>query len=1077
MAFTVYPDAATSALLGTPINAPVPLAAGAAMGSFAPLAGHVGPDPDAFNLQTTFIRISMSGAALATPPQVELKAVNPTAVTEGPAVAIAATSIGAVQALLDGTNVTGAASAYFAGASFVNNVYLLKVVIDIAGTTLKLRITNNTGAARDFVWVVGSSGTESQKAWIHASPAALTYTALINQSAAQTAQSIQLINRGTGDLTVSGVSPAIAAPFQNTSGLPVTIAPNAAPSNVVIGFNAPATIGDTPLVNISFTSNDPAPAVGGGHNNQFRLSATTTKLEVALALDDSGSMSWGSGGEDPPIGGPDFSRWSELRSATKIFLELLGGFGENKGTFGIVKFPGKDALPVTDLTSYDFVKATSIPSAGGMSTVENLLDATDPFYKGTPMSYALQRLQSGAPPYFATDTNSINKSTRWMLVMSDGAWNDSPDPRTRIDAIAGAKIKVFSAGYGTANEVDFATLQAISTGPGTTPGGQAMQVPAGQDGAMLLANSFKSALKAGLTSISSPGDPTSILRGDNPEARHPIIITPYDTRAAFSINWNTPDAGRMVLQLITPTCDLITPENAKGGKIPGITFSGDIRHQLYIIDQSYLRNAANPAQPRHGTWRMIVTSSKLGGFEGPPDSEQYSYDVLTESSLRMDVSLDRSVYYAGDPIGVTAKLTLNGLPLTHAAVNLEVNGPGQSMDNWLAAAPVTEAEYKSAATALSKKEPSAIFIKAYAAGLKGIRFDRFSRTATLSMTEAENSGAYSASVTQTPTPDSYKLYVTAVGITPDGVVFRRERALETRVVVRPKFEFTPIDFFYDTLGENPQVLTANVRVTPKDEFENLMVIDPKTSQDLVLNARDAKVIGTFDTSFDGTYSIRMSYTRGARPSLSLVVAGTPVVQDLVIAPVDQLRYADRAVAFKLGVEGATGANKHANPKDSLGDVTRKPSGAFVSLGGYGSLTVGVEDLVIEAQGDDDVTVFVQPDHDMRSYLVEALPADKGDGWVPLGKSAGTTQSFSLRKAGLEAAAAIRITDTSGRTRGADMKPLATPGVSVRGVGFAKTASRRICFSAPWGLSLRWLIILLLLIGGLIGALIRHLFKV
>src|SRR6266850_2186576 len=1006
MAFTVYPDAATSALLGTPINAPVPLAAGAAMGSFAPLAGHVGPDPDAFNLQTTFIRISMSGAALATPPQVELKAVNPTAVTEGPAVAIAATSIGAVQALLDGTNVTGAASAYFAGASFVNNVYLLKVVIDIAGTTLKLRITNNTGAARDFVWVVGSSGTESQKAWIHASPAALTYTALINQSAAQTAQSIQLINRGTGDLTVSGVSPAIAAPFQNTSGLPVTIAPNAAaPSNVVIGFNAPATIGDTPLVKISFASNDPAPAVGGGHNNQFRLSATTTKLEVALALDDSGSMSWGSGGEDPPIGGPDFSRWSELRSATKIFLELLGGFGENKGTFGIVKFPGKDALPVTDLTSYDFVKATSIPSAGGMSTVENLLDATDPFYKGTPMSYALQRLQSGAPPYFATDTNSINKSTRWMLVMSDGAWNDSPDPRTRIDAIAGAKIKVFSAGYGTANEVDFATLQAIST------------------------------------------------------------------------NWNTPDAGRMVLQLITPTCDLITPENAKGGKIPGITFSGDIRHQLYIIDQSYLRNAANPAQPRHGTWRMIVTSSKLGGFEGPPDSEQYSYDVLTESSLRMDVSLDRSVYYAGDPIGVTAKLTLNGLPLTHAAVNLEVNGPGQSMDNWLAAAPVTEAEYKSAATALSKKEPSAIFIKAYAAGLKGIRFDRFSRTATLSMTEAENSGAYSASVTQTPTPDSYKLYVTAVGITPDGVVFRRERALETRVVVRPKFEFTPIDFFYDTLGENPQVLTANVRVTPKDEFGNLMVIDPKTSQDLVLNARDAKVIGTFDTSFDGTYSIRMSYTRGARPSLSLVVAGTPVVQDLVIAPVDQLRYADRAVAFKLGVEGATGANKHANPKDSLGDVTRKPSGAFVSLGGYGSLTVGVEDLVIEAQGDDDVTVFVQPDHDMRSYLVEALPADKGDGWVPLGKSAGTTQSFSLRKAGLEAAAAIRITDTSGRTRGADMKPLATPGVSIRGVGFAKTASRRICFSAPWGLSLRWLIILLLLIGGLIGALIRHLFKV
>jgi len=112
------------------------------------------------------------GAALATPPQVELKAVNPTAVTEGPAWAIAATSIGGSRALLDGTNGDGRRDAYFAGASFVNNVYLLKVVITSRGTTFEAAGSPTTpGAARDFVWVVGSSGTESQKAWIHASPA------------------------------------------------------------------------------------------------------------------------------------------------------------------------------------------------------------------------------------------------------------------------------------------------------------------------------------------------------------------------------------------------------------------------------------------------------------------------------------------------------------------------------------------------------------------------------------------------------------------------------------------------------------------------------------------------------------------------------------------------------------------------------------------------------------------------------------------------------------------------------------------------------------------------------------------
>jgi hypothetical protein len=1036
VAFTIYPDAATSALLGIAANTPVPLGPGAVMAAFAPLAGHVGPDPDAGNLPTTFIRISMSLPASAATPQVELRAVHPSMV-EGPPQIITATSIAMPQALSDGVNGTPAASAYF-NPPHVNNVYLLKVIIDIAGTTLKIRITNNTAVARDFVWVAADSAADSQQPWIHATPNALNFTALINQTSDETAQSIQITNRGTGPLSVTAVSPAIAAPY-TISGLPVNVDPNpAAASNVVIGFNAPGAIGDTPLAGFTLTSTDPGPSFGTGHNNQFNLSATTSKLEIGMALDDSGSMSWGPGGEDPPNGGAANSRWSELRTAAKIFLDLLVAFGENRGTFGIVKFPGKQGFPINDVTTYDFdplATAKNIPDLMTMGQTKNQLDLTNPFYQGTPMYYALERLLTAPSPYFAVDANSRDRNRRWILLMSDGAWNSSPDPRGWLPQLVSNKIKVFSAGYGTAKEVDYPTMEALSIGPQAFPGGMAQQVNSGNpNSATALADAFKTAIKAGLTSVSSPLDPTDVLHPGKTEARHSVIITPYDTKAVFMINWNTPDDDRLELQLITPTCELITPESARDGHFPGITFTNDIRHQIYIIDKSFLNNDADPSRPRHGTWQMIVLGRGLRERQG---SEQYSYDVLIESALRMDVTTDRSTYFAGDTVSVSAKLTVVGVPITDAAVKLEVTMPGEGMDNWLAAIPISDGEYREAARMLAEKDASAIFIKAYAANLKGITFNGFTNKVTIPMTDPDNDGVYTAAFDQTSVPDGYKMYVTAVGATQGGVVFRRERSLEVTVGVRPAPGFTLIDILYDPVTATTGLISATVRVTPRDRFGNVVLIDPDTSQHIQLLATDADIDDRLTTRFDGTYTTRMTHKPGAKPSITVIAGGVPVVRDQVIAPIDQLLYVDEVLDYKKGLEGARGANRHTNPKDALGDIRQKPADIFVSLGAYGSLTVRLHGQDILAQGDDDVTVFVHPDADLRSYVVEGMPVGHHGRWVKVGKSAGITQSFSLKEVGLDSISAIRITDTSGRAKGPDLRPIETPGVSIRGVGVAR----------------------------------------
>ena len=117
---------------------------------------------------------------------------------------------------------------------------------------------------------------------------------------------------------------------------------------------------------------------------------------------------------------------------------------------------------------------------------------------------------------------------------------------------------------------------------------------------------------------------------------------------------------------------------------------------------------------------------------------------------------------------------------------------------------------------------------------------------------------------------------------------------------------------------------------------------------------------------------------------------------------------------------------------------RKSDEKFVSLGAAGALIVAIKGQLIVGQGEDDITVFVQRDDDLRPYQVEALTIGSAPKWTLLGTSSGITQSFGLRSAGLKSAAAIRIVDKSRRVRDNSLKASSTPGVSILGVGVRKT---------------------------------------
>ena len=176
-----------------------------------------------------------------------------------------------------------------------------------------------------------------------------------------------------------------------------------------------------------------------------------------------------------------------------------------------------------------------------------------------------------------------------------------------------------------------------------------------------------------------------------------------------------------------------------------------------------------------------------------------------------------------------------------------------------------------------------------------------------------------------------------------------------------------------------------------------------------------------------------------------VMGGMTYVLDISDGQYEKLIYVDRVVDFQKGSEAAPGANQFADPNKALGSIVGKSPGDFVSLGGFGSLTVSSEKNFIHDGPGDDLTVFVRSDGTLEPYVVEVQPVKRflfwfirSDNFVQIGESNGETASFDLAKAGIKRAYSIRITDKSQHVWDDRGKVLSTPGVDVAAIGLRHT---------------------------------------
>lgn len=288
MAFDVYPDPATAALLNKPPFAPLDLAPGEHLAAFAPLANLVGADPAQSSLPTTFLRIAISTAsAAAATPALELSAADPLAnPANARAIDPSANNLASATQLYDAVNPTSAALAYFAGVD--GNMFLVKIVVEIPGTPLWLQLSNANQVACKYVWVVADDEADTAQPWINLvgpQGPGVNVPVVIDAYAGQplelNAVGLTLQNFGSGASTIVSFSPPLPAPFASR-GLPLTLAPNQiSQRDLTLGVDKPTAGPRPPAVFRLATrdNNDPGP-FGAQHNDGVTLSANVAVNNV-----------------------------------------------------------------------------------------------------------------------------------------------------------------------------------------------------------------------------------------------------------------------------------------------------------------------------------------------------------------------------------------------------------------------------------------------------------------------------------------------------------------------------------------------------------------------------------------------------------------------------------------------------------------------------------------------------------------------------------------------------------------------------------------------------------------------------
>ena len=586
---------------------------------------------------------------------------------------------------------------------------------------------------------------------------------------------------------------------------------------------------------------------------------------VILTIDSSGSMNWSASGAS---GVPENeTRVYKAKQASRYFLDLLNLYHAGNATFGVVTFPGhpytwpSSCGNETTNVTYPLTIIDNDTRANASTEIDAIIADG-----GTPMKKGLT---------IAADMLTNPAENKTIVLLTDGyhtcpinvpGYYDSWTNRTGvhlyfnspINDLKDKSIKVYTIGYGTANDVDHDLLQNISieTGAGGVDVGY---YNATNISDIALKDAFKNVFVQGM-GLQTPVDPTEMIsQGD--EKTHPVSITEFDDKISFSIFWTKANARHpratvayipsqvppLQLKLITPDGNFIDPLVASGND--DITYVSRDTYQIYFVKGDYLKG-------RVGEWKLSISAENLAD-----DSAEYSYDVIMESGLRMDAYLDKGSYKTGDSIVLKAKLTGNGKPLNGSTVTVGIQKPGEGLGNWYAKNKVSGEEMKKIPAEKSGDLLSDIYRKSLALEEKGVYFPISKTEILLELyddgthgDEKAGDGIYANSFDDTTMEGIYTFTFTATGKT-DNTPFRREETIQKYVTVGVKSDKIEVGVKFDRIVEKEMRAYYKVTVTPKDAFGNYL--GPGYSGAILIKPSKGDLVDDIKDNLDGTYTVTL----------------------------------------------------------------------------------------------------------------------------------------------------------------------------------------------------------------------------